>query len=147
MVRVVGVAEQLVGVPVFVGDGCAGETEELGIRESGPQELAQLPFLGAVRLINEDDDVLPGVQHPGVLEFVNGGEDDTAPIFGEDPAQVSRRVGSFQGGHPGAQELAIHLGDQLHAVCDQDDGWVLKLAFVGASKVERTLISGRIPNP
>jgi len=69
------VAKQLERVAVQVRDRRAGEAEEPGVRQRRAQVLAQLLLLGPVRLVDQDDDVVPVVQQAGVLKLVDGGED------------------------------------------------------------------------
>ena len=125
---VLGVTEERVGVPVGVDDRGTGEAEEAGVREGGAHVSGQRPFLGPVRFVDEDDDVVALVQRHRrrvlvlPLEPEDRRQDDAALVPTQCVAQFGLRFCDRDAREPGGEELALHLLDQVQAVQHYQDG-------------------------
>ena len=76
--RVVRVTEGGESVVVLRRHGCAGQADELGVRQGLAHVETQSAFLGSVRLIHHHDDVPPIVEEAGFGELEDGCHDDAA---------------------------------------------------------------------
>jgi hypothetical protein len=86
--------ERVVVAPV---DGRAGESEQEGVRERFAHLDAEVALLGAMGLVDEDDDVLAVVELArGLAELVDCRDDDLAHIVVEQLLKLLAAVGGLE---------------------------------------------------
>ena len=118
-------AEGVIGVAIDPVNGCAGETEEEGIRKSGPHLHAEASLLSAVRFVDEHDDVAPIIEHAiGFPEAEDGGDDDLAGVLLEQAHQIGAGIALHQVGHIAGVEGAADLGVEVDAIDHDHHGGV-----------------------
>src|SRR5690606_2609164 len=137
---------------VFLENGRAGEAEELGVREEPLDGLVALAELGAVALVEDDDDALvaegfeefavglaalplalavaPAVFVEREAELLDGGDDDfVGLVVGEQAADERGGVGvGLDAAFLKAVELVARLAIEILAVHDVEtlvDGWIV----------------------
>ena len=110
------IAEPGVGFALFAQERCAGEGEVLGVGQTGTHVFGEGFVLGAVGLIDDDDDVVAGGKD-GILlafvvaEFVDEGEDD-ALVLAEEGTHLLAVLGAGGfgfGDGVGVEEVAVDL--------------------------------------
>ena len=114
-----------VGVAVGPVDRRAGEAKEKGVGQRLAHLAPQVPLLGAVRLVDHDDDVGALVQAPVRLgELVDGRDEHLAHVLGEEGLKLLAGGDGHQVRHVGGVERGGDLGVQIDAVHDDEHGGV-----------------------
>ncbi len=116
-------AEGIEGIAVAAVDGRTGQPEEEGIGQRGAHLHAQVALLGAVRLVDHDDNVVPLVEHAVRLgEFEDGRDDDLARVLAQQLLQLGAGLRLDQVGDVRGVERGADLRIQVDAVHDDDHG-------------------------
>ena len=114
---------------VLVGsvDGRAGQAEEESVWQGESHLLAEVALLGAVRLVDHEDDVLTVVECPrNLAEFEDGGDEDLSHVLLEEGLKLLLAAGACEVGDIGCVEGPRNLGLEVDSVIHDDDGRVLE---------------------
>ena len=106
----VGLAEGLEGAlaHLAVVDGRAGEAEVEGVGQRSAHVDAQVAFLRAVRLVDQDDDVAAQAARLGhAVKLVDEGDDEPAVVAVEQLLQMMPASAAPQPGKPNASRFCI----------------------------------------
>ena len=123
--RVLLCTEGVIGVAIDPVDGSAGEAKQKGIGKSAAHLHAETSLLGAVRFVDEHDDVVAIVEHPFCFpEAEDGGDDDLAGVLLEQTHQIGAGFALHQVGHIAGMEGATDLGIEVDAVDHDHHGGV-----------------------
>jgi acetylornithine/succinyldiaminopimelate/putrescine aminotransferase len=110
-------------------DRCAGEGEQLRLRQRAAHADAEdaLAELRPVRLVDEDDDVLPHCQSSHLLlELLDGGDDHAALVACQERSQVIAAQRALDAGELAGGEGLVDLVVEVAAVDDDEDRRVVE---------------------
>ena len=114
-------AEGVVRVAVAAVDRRAGKAEQKRVRQRRTHLDAEVPFLGAMGLIHERDDVAAIVEHSaGLAELEDRRDDDLAGVLREQLLKVLAGLGLHQVRHVGGVESRADLRVEVDAVDDDE---------------------------